>query len=136
MSLEFTIDELTVILLVSALSLLVLHLALLRPPPAQAHPILLGRQGDASTVRNAGESAVWRSNQAVGRAVTMRPAPAVRTAADLVVEPVFKARATALAAGLSSKVQPGIVAVYTGDHQGASERSRWNSEPDSGDSRL
>jgi hypothetical protein len=113
---SLVLDELSIALLLALLALLLCHTFLLRPPQPQAHPILLGKQGDATTVRNAGESAVWRSNLAMGRMVMTRPAPSVHSIADLLVEPKVLTRAQEIAAGLKKVVKPGVVVVYTTDY--------------------
>lgn len=52
-------DELTLVLVVIASSLYVTRKII--KPSSLVHPMLLGRQVDASQVRNAGESAVYRN---------------------------------------------------------------------------
>lgn len=52
-------DEITLTLSVLAVALYVGHK--LAQPTSMVHPMLLGRQVDASAVRNAGESAVYRN---------------------------------------------------------------------------
>ena len=79
----FEVDNLSLVLLAIASALIVLHSLLLRAPDSTLHPIVLGRQGESSKVRNQRESAVYTNSNASGMLVA-RAQTGVKTVKDLV----------------------------------------------------
>lgn len=79
----FEVDNVSLLLLAIASGLIVLHSLLLRAPESVLHPIVLGRQGESSRVRNHKESAVYTNSNASGMLVA-RAQTSVKTVKDLV----------------------------------------------------
>lgn len=80
---EIELDLISFILIFCLLLVLIVHYLFFTKPASLTHPLLLGRQAEASPMRFAGESPVWINSASVGRYLVARPDYKIREVKDL-----------------------------------------------------
>lgn len=123
------LDE-TSLLLLGLLAFILLAQMFFRPSAPLVHPILLGRQAEASRVRNAGESATYTNSLATSGLLSVRPSKDVVHLRDIVklAKPEIKTDVMKLAGKLAamanrlaaSKEQVKVVALACDETQSQS----------------
>lgn len=100
---ELKLDEASTCLLALMIALL-MYQSTRRSDAPLYHPILLGRQAEASKVRHANESPIWTNATSTSGRLVVRPANDIKTLRDIIhgLDGDFKVKVLGLAARLVS----------------------------------